>query len=107
MLSTVNACEALQVDEINSRLSVQQKKRRLIKPDDLHGAFEIAHTLQEFVVDLKLFPHFSVIFGIPQLLQEVKQFCNDEGFYFCYDTTFNCGDLVHCCSGTFVLLKTQ
>ena len=69
-----------------------ERKKRLINHDDLYGAFEIAHTLQGFVVDLKLFPYFSVIFGIPQLLQEVKQFCNDEGFYFCYDTTFNCGD---------------
>ena len=22
----------------------------------------------------------------------MKQFCSDEGFYICYDTTFNCGD---------------
>ena len=29
---------------------------------------------------------------MPQLMRQAKKLFRSEGFYFCYDTTFNCGD---------------
>ena len=80
-----------------STKQVADKKRyegekRSVSHDDLYGAYEIAHTLTDFVLDFQIFPNFYIIFGIPQLMQQAKKLYRSEGFYFCYDTTFNCGD---------------
>ena len=90
------------VQHPKSTKQVADKKRyegekRSVSHDDLYGAYEIAHTLTNFALDFKLFPNFHIIqfyliFGIPQLMQRAKKLYRSEGFYFCYDTTFNCGD---------------
>ena len=69
------------VQHPKSTKQVADKKRyegekRSVSRDDLYGAYEIAHTLTDFVLDFKLssiFPNFHIIqfyliFGIPQLM---------------------------------------
>ena len=66
------------VQHPKSTKQVADKKRyegekRSVSRDDLYVAYEIAHTLTDFVLDFKLFPNFHIIqfyliFGIPQLM---------------------------------------
>ena len=70
-----------------STKQVADKKRyagekRSVRHDDCYGAYEIAHTLADFVLDFKLFPNFYRIFGIPQLMQQVKKLYRREGITF-------------------------
>ena len=69
------------VQHPKSTKQVADKKRyegekRSVSHDDLYGAYEIVHTLTDFVLDFKLFPNFYIIqfyiiFGIPQLLRNI------------------------------------
>ena len=62
-----------------STKQVADKKRyegekRSVSHDDLYEAYEIAHTLTDFVLDFKLFPNFYIICDIPQLMQQEKSY---------------------------------
>ncbi|XP_076809184.1 uncharacterized protein LOC143452201 isoform X1 [Clavelina lepadiformis] len=80
-------------EQVRNRVKLQKKSSRICH-DDVYAAYELALSLEGFVLDIHLYPQLQITFGIAELFRELREvtLTGNSNLFLYYDTTFNCGD---------------